>query len=240
MPVLPFYAEEYGASATTLGLLLAVYAAAQFVFAPLWGRLSDRIGRRRVMILTVAGTAISLGALALADTLAGVFAARLLAGVFAANVGVASAYIISHLPINFRRFIRKGFVRAVGANAELERPARLQKRLDPFHPNGGQGIEIRWPRHSDTGRGHSGNFLEAAGAFPGQLQGTINEYPAVGSLELQSLHIPHLLPDIFHQTVDELVTVFTFESDLIVPDQDGSAVIHELAVLRLKVENNWR
>ncbi|MCZ6783297.1 MAG: MFS transporter [Proteobacteria bacterium] len=93
MPVLPFYAEEYGASATTLGLLLAVYAAAQFVFAPLWGRLSDRIGRRRVMILTVAGTAVSLGALALADTLAGVFAARLLAGVFAANVGVASAYI---------------------------------------------------------------------------------------------------------------------------------------------------
>jgi DHA1 family tetracycline resistance protein-like MFS transporter len=93
MPVLPFYADAFGASATTLGFLLMVYAAAQFACAPLWGRLSDRIGRRQVMLLTISGTALSLLALGLADSLVWIFAARLLAGTFAANVSVASAYI---------------------------------------------------------------------------------------------------------------------------------------------------
>jgi MFS family permease len=93
VPVLPFYAREYGASATTLGFLVMAYAAAQFVCAPLWGRLSDRVGRRPVMLLTVAGTALSLLALGLANSLAWIFVARLLGGGFAANVSVASAFI---------------------------------------------------------------------------------------------------------------------------------------------------
>jgi MFS transporter, DHA1 family, tetracycline resistance protein len=98
MPVLPFWAREFGASGATLGLLLTAYAAAQFVCAPLWGRLSDRIGRRPVLLLTIAGTAISLGLLGLAPSLPWLFAARLLAGVFAANLGVASAYIADVTP----------------------------------------------------------------------------------------------------------------------------------------------
>lgn len=93
MPILPFYAVQYGASATTLGLLLMAYAAAQFVCAPAWGRLSDRIGRRPVMLFTIAGTAGSLLMLGLADSLAWLFVARICGGAFAANVGVASAYI---------------------------------------------------------------------------------------------------------------------------------------------------
>jgi len=93
MPILPFYAREYGASGTVLGLILASYAAAQFVFAPIWGRLSDRIGRRPVMLLTIAGTGLSLLFLGLASSLLQVFLARVLAGGFAANISVASAYI---------------------------------------------------------------------------------------------------------------------------------------------------
>jgi DHA1 family tetracycline resistance protein-like MFS transporter len=93
MPVLPFYAEQYGADATTLGLLFTSYAGAQLVCAPLWGRLSDRLGRRPVMLATVAGTSLALLALGLADSLAGLFAARVLGGAFAANVSVASAYV---------------------------------------------------------------------------------------------------------------------------------------------------
>ncbi len=93
MPVLPFYAKEFGASATVLGALLMCHAAAQFVFAPLWGRLSDRIGRRPVLLMTIAGTALSLLALGLATSLPWIFAARVLGGVFAANISVASAYI---------------------------------------------------------------------------------------------------------------------------------------------------
>jgi MFS family permease len=98
MPILPFYADEHGASATQLGTIFTAYAAAQFVCAPLWGRLSDRIGRRPVMLGTIAGTAFSLLMLGLAPSLAWIFAARCLAGAFAANIGVASAYIADVTP----------------------------------------------------------------------------------------------------------------------------------------------
>jgi len=93
IPVLPFLARELGASGVELGLILTAYAAAQLVCAPLWGRLSDRVGRRRVMLFTIAGTAVSLLWLGLAGSLVAMFAARFLAGAFAANVSVAAAYI---------------------------------------------------------------------------------------------------------------------------------------------------
>ena len=93
MPALPFWAREFGADATTLGLLMSAYAVAQFVCAPLWGRLSDRVGRRPVLLGTIAGTAAAMLAVGLAPSLAWLFAARIAAGGFAANVSVASAYI---------------------------------------------------------------------------------------------------------------------------------------------------
>src|SRR5262245_25899140 len=98
MPTLPYWAREFGASGAQLGLLITGYAAAQFVCAPLWGGLSDRIGRRPVLLCTVAGTALSLLALAFAPSLLWVFVARVLVGAFAANVGVASAYIADVTP----------------------------------------------------------------------------------------------------------------------------------------------
>lgn len=93
MPILPFYAEAYGAHATMLGFLLAIYAAMQFVFAPLWGRLSDRIGRRPVLLLTVAAGGGSLLVLGMAHSLLWIFIGRTLAGIFAANISVATAYV---------------------------------------------------------------------------------------------------------------------------------------------------
>jgi len=93
VPILPFYAVEFGASGSELGVVLASYAAAQLLFAPIWGRLSDRLGRRRVLLVTIAGTAVALLLLAAATSLAWLLAARVLAGAFAANVSVASAFI---------------------------------------------------------------------------------------------------------------------------------------------------
>jgi MFS family permease len=96
MPILPFMVREYGSGADSgvwVGLLLSGYAAAQFAFAPVWGRLSDRVGRRPVLLATIAGTALSLLLFAFASSLGALLAARILAGVFAANVSVASAYV---------------------------------------------------------------------------------------------------------------------------------------------------
>ena len=98
MPVRPFLVKELGASATQLGVIAMGYAVAQFACAPLWGRLSDRIGRRPVLLMTIAGTALSLAALGLADSLPWILAARVAAGAFAANLGVASAYIADVTP----------------------------------------------------------------------------------------------------------------------------------------------
>ena len=93
VPILPFWAERYGATGLWLGVLLASHAAAQFSFAPVWGRLSDRIGRRPVMLMTIAGTSVALAFLGLADSLGQILAARLLAGVFGSNISVATAYL---------------------------------------------------------------------------------------------------------------------------------------------------
>ncbi|MDP6979201.1 MAG: MFS transporter [Myxococcota bacterium] len=93
IPVLPYLAREQNEQAWVLGALLASYAAMQFLFAPLWGRLSDRIGRRPVILVTIAGTSACLLLLGLSDSIVWLFVARIAGGIFGANIGVASAYI---------------------------------------------------------------------------------------------------------------------------------------------------
>lgn len=93
VPILPFYAEQYGANGAILGLLLTSYAAMQFLFSSFWGKLSDRIGRKKVILLTLVGSSFSLLLLGLAHSLLFLFIGRLLSGIFAANISVASAYV---------------------------------------------------------------------------------------------------------------------------------------------------
>lgn len=93
VPILPYYAKSLQTSPAVLGLLLAVYPALQFLFSPLWGGLSDRIGRRPVMLGTIAGSCGALVVLGFADSLAGLFVGRILGGIFAANISVATAYL---------------------------------------------------------------------------------------------------------------------------------------------------
>ncbi len=69
LPLLPYYADSYGATPVIVGLLVASYAAAQLVGAPLLGRLSDRLGRRPVLLLSVAGTLLGFLLLGLAAPL---------------------------------------------------------------------------------------------------------------------------------------------------------------------------
>jgi DHA1 family tetracycline resistance protein-like MFS transporter len=103
IPVLPaliteLSGGELSGGARVYGLFVAVYAAMQFLFAPVMGALSDRFGRRPVLIVSVFGAALDYLVMALAPTLAWLFAARLVAGVVAANISVANAYIADITP----------------------------------------------------------------------------------------------------------------------------------------------
>ena len=94
IPVLPFYAKEIGASPTELGLLMSVYSLMQLIFAPIWGQVSDRIGRKPVMMLGIAGLAISFFIQAISTQLWMLFVARIIGGVLsAANMPTAMAYV---------------------------------------------------------------------------------------------------------------------------------------------------
>jgi DHA1 family tetracycline resistance protein-like MFS transporter len=106
IPVLPLYAERYGASEATVGILLAIYSAMQFVFAPILGKLSDRVGRRPVLLVSLLGTSagfllmgfapkmpVGFALLGLAPTLVWLFIARIIDGVSGGNISTAQAYI---------------------------------------------------------------------------------------------------------------------------------------------------
>src|SRR5215210_7447130 len=73
IPVLPLYAREFNASEATVGVLLAIYSAMQFIFAPILGRLSDRVGRRPVLLVSLIGTSIGFLIMGLAERLPGGF-----------------------------------------------------------------------------------------------------------------------------------------------------------------------
>jgi DHA1 family tetracycline resistance protein-like MFS transporter len=93
LPLLPYYAETFGASDTVIGLLVASYAAAQLIGAPILGRLSDRFGRRPILLISLIGTLIGFLLLGFANTLWLLFAARILDGLTGGNISVAQAYI---------------------------------------------------------------------------------------------------------------------------------------------------
>jgi len=94
LPLMPFYAESMGASATHLGLLFATYSLMQFLFSPLWGRYSDRVGRRPVLILGLTGMALSFVLFGLAQALWMLYAARVLGGLLSSAVlPAAMAYV---------------------------------------------------------------------------------------------------------------------------------------------------
>jgi predicted MFS family arabinose efflux permease len=93
IPLLPIYAERFGATPFAAGALIAVYSLMQLVFAPVWGRASDRVGRRSVLLVTLGGSAVSYLLLAGAGSLGMLFVARILAGIAGANIPVAQAYI---------------------------------------------------------------------------------------------------------------------------------------------------
>ena len=93
IPILPLYGERFGPSGLTLGLLMASYSAMQFVFAPILGRLSDRVGRRPVLLVSLVGSVIGYLLFGFAGSMAVLFASRIIDGISGGNIATAQAVI---------------------------------------------------------------------------------------------------------------------------------------------------
>lgn len=93
LPLIPFYATEFKASSVQIGLLFSIYSLAQLFFSPLWGKFSDHLGRRPIMIMSTMGSFIAYTLFALSNSFALLFCSRLLAGIMGGNISTAQAYI---------------------------------------------------------------------------------------------------------------------------------------------------
>ena len=93
LPLLPYYAEEFGASPFEVTLLIASFSAMQFVAVPIWGRVSDRLGRRPFIIAGLFASAVSYLIFGFAESLAALFVSRIAAGAAGGTISVAQAYV---------------------------------------------------------------------------------------------------------------------------------------------------
>lgn len=98
LPVFPFWGRALGASPTTITLALGAYSLGQFIGAPLWGKMSDRYGRRPVLLWSLIGGAVSYVMMTQADSIWLLGAARLFGGLMAGNIAVAFAYVGDVVP----------------------------------------------------------------------------------------------------------------------------------------------
>lgn len=98
IPIMPILSTQMGATAFQTGLLLSAYSLMQFIFSPFWGRLSDKYGRRPILLICLGGEVFAYLLFAQARTLEMLFVARLLSGFFGASISTASAYISDITP----------------------------------------------------------------------------------------------------------------------------------------------
>jgi MFS family permease len=115
MPLLPLYGKQFGANGSMIGLIIASFSVMQFVFSPIWGRLSDRVGRRPVLLISLTGGAVSYALFTVASTMRGfsglwlLLASRAFAGICGGNINVAQAYIADITPAE-NRSARMGLI----------------------------------------------------------------------------------------------------------------------------------
>jgi len=93
IPMLPYFVTHFGASAFVVGLLFATFSLCQLLSAPLWGSVSDRIGRKFVLVTSQIGATIGWTMLAFAPNIGWVFVARIVEGVSGGNIGITQAYV---------------------------------------------------------------------------------------------------------------------------------------------------
>jgi DHA1 family multidrug resistance protein-like MFS transporter len=93
IPIIPFLVEEFGASGAAVGFLMAIYALMQLIFSPIWGALSDRFGRRWILLLGILGNSLAMIFMGLSTSLTMLFLSRMLAGMLA-SATIPTSYAI--------------------------------------------------------------------------------------------------------------------------------------------------
>ena len=136
IPLLPFYAETFGASPQKVTMLMVVFSLSQFIAAPIWGSLSDKYGRRIIIWITLIGSVVAYLFLAYSQTLYGLFIARAFAGFMAGNISTAQAYLTDITDKNNRAKAMGLFGAAFGIGFILG-PALggILAGSDPSNPN---------------------------------------------------------------------------------------------------------
>jgi len=123
IPVLPFYVESFGASALTLTMLFSVFSFFSFVSAPFLGTLSDRVGRRPILIISIVSTAIGWFVFASAHTLWILFLGRIIDGMAAGNLPIAQSYLVDIAGDAKERTTNLGLIGSVFGIAFITGPA---------------------------------------------------------------------------------------------------------------------
>ncbi len=136
IPLLPFYAEHFQAGPEMVTLVMAIYSFMQFVFSPTWGWLSDRYGRKPILLVSLAGISLSYVWTGYADGLVELLAARALAGIMAGNISAAQAYIADVTPPE-RRAQGMGLIGAAFGLGFIVGPALggVLAGADPHNPH---------------------------------------------------------------------------------------------------------
>src|SRR5260221_2299605 len=93
VPLLPYYATEFGASAVVVGALISAFSLAQLVVAPVWGRFSDHYGRRPAILAGLLVTAVAYAIFGFAGSVAALLVSRVIQGVGGGTIGVIQAYV---------------------------------------------------------------------------------------------------------------------------------------------------
>jgi MFS transporter, DHA1 family, multidrug resistance protein len=123
IPILPFYIENMGAGGTELGFLVASYAVMRLIFGPIWGGLSDRIGRKPVLLIGILGYAVTMLWFGLADSLWMLFAARILSGVLSSATAPTTMAFIGDSTPEDERGGGMGLLGAAGGIGTILGPA---------------------------------------------------------------------------------------------------------------------
>jgi DHA1 family tetracycline resistance protein-like MFS transporter len=122
LPVLPYFVTHFGMNGLVVGILLSTFSFCQLVSGPVWGNVSDRIGRKRVLIISQIGATIGWAMLAFAPNILWVFIARIVEGISGGNIGVTQAYV-ADLVEGKDRARAFGFISATFAAAMVFGPA---------------------------------------------------------------------------------------------------------------------